>query len=308
MAEVGLGDCPILAMELFDSYVRPVLSYGAEVWGPQLILHALRGKAADACERIHLEFLRRLTGVAESCPTLTLLAETGRLPLAVQWVQQTARFLNKLLACDETRLAKQALLDNVALAASGASAGRGRQCWAAEVGSILTLLGGPDLCYGDLPDSVDADELSQRATVLHIARYTNTESVMVSRYQEEIRGGPVTWEAYTPAGYLQQVTDRRCRVTVARVRTGCCWLAEDQGRTRGVPRDSRGCPHCGAQVETREHAFFECPLYADLRSVYCDLFSPGITVSRFLSGPQQQRTAQFIESCRQRAVGLGGGQ
>ena len=29
-------DDPLLAMQLFDEYVRPVFSYGVEVWGPQL--------------------------------------------------------------------------------------------------------------------------------------------------------------------------------------------------------------------------------------------------------------------------------
>lgn len=31
MGECGLGDCPKLAMLLLDTYVRPVMSYGAEV-------------------------------------------------------------------------------------------------------------------------------------------------------------------------------------------------------------------------------------------------------------------------------------
>lgn len=130
---------------------------------------------------------------------------------------------------------------------------------------------------------------------------------MVCRYQEEILGGPVTWEAYSPASYLQHVPSRRHRVTMARVRAGCSWLAEDTGRILGIPRDSRGCPHCGARLESREHAFFECPQYADLRSDYCDLFSPGMSLSQFLSGPQQGRIAQFIESCRQLAIQQGSG-
>ena len=68
MGECGLSDCPTVALELFDTHVRPVMSYGAEAWAPQLVLQALKGGkgGADACERVHLDFLRRLLGVRDT--------------------------------------------------------------------------------------------------------------------------------------------------------------------------------------------------------------------------------------------------
>ena len=114
-----------------------------------------------------------------------MLSETGRLPLAVQWARQVARFTRKLLAADETRLAKKALLDSMELADSGAAAGRGRQCWAAEAGEILTLVGGPKLCPDLLPDSVDDEQIAQDAARMHYAGYDGG-SAMVARYQEHI--------------------------------------------------------------------------------------------------------------------------
>ena len=127
-------DCratPTLAMSLFDIFVRPVMSYGVEVWGPQLVVAALAGRAPDTCEKVHLDFLRRLLGVRDTCCALTVQAETGRLPIVVGWAQQVARFVNRLTVLDDSRVAKQAMLDSVALAATGGAAGSGRQCWAA---------------------------------------------------------------------------------------------------------------------------------------------------------------------------------
>ena len=299
MGECGLGDCPPLAMELFDTYVRPVMSYGAEVWAPQLVLQALRGgsKGADACERVHLQFLRSLLGVRDTSPTLLVLSETGRLPLAVQWAGQTARFISKLVEHDESRVAKQAFLDSVELAASGAAAGRGRQCWAAEVGQILDLLGGPKLCPDQLPNSIDAEQIAQAAADIHYARY-HGGSAMVTRYQAQILGAPVAEDTYGPASYLGTVPRRRRRV-LARARTGCSdWLAEDTGRTQGLDRAQRGCPHCGAQLQSLQHALMECPRYAALRSEYSDLFLPVTSLAELLGGPDQLRLSSFVERCR----------
>jgi hypothetical protein len=299
MGECGLSDCPLVALELFDTYVRPVMSYGAEVWAPQLVLQALQGGkgGADACERVHLDFLRRLLGVRDTTSSLLVLSETGRLPMAVQWARHVARFTSKLLAVDETRLAKKALIDSMELAASGAAAGRGRQCWAAEAGEILWLLGGPKLCPDLLPDSIDDEQIAQVAARRHFARYDGG-SAMVARYQEHILGAPVAEDTYIAASYVSTVPRRRRRV-LARARTGCTdWLAEDTGRTQGIDRTARGCPHCGAALQSLQHALLECPLYDDLRSEFSDLFLPNMSLAQLLGGESQVRVSSFVEQCR----------
>ena len=48
-----------------------VLSYGVEVWGPQLIA---AGREC-AATRVHLSFLHHLLGVRQSTPSLVVLAE-----------------------------------------------------------------------------------------------------------------------------------------------------------------------------------------------------------------------------------------
>lgn len=304
MAGCGLDD-PGLAVQLFDEYVSPVMSYGAEVWGPQLVAKALSSGQADACERVHLDFLRRLLGVRDTSPTLAVLAETGRFPTAVQWAVQTSRFVNRLVQLDDSRVAKQALLDNVALAASRQGVGRGRQAWALEVADMFELVGGPvSFRVGELPGEVNTDQIAERAVERHIARYTHA-SVMVQRYQEQILGTPVTWESYERASYLT-VPDRQQRKAVARVRLGCStWLAEDVGRTQRVPRGERSCPHCGAELQSACHAFFECPFFEEWRGEHADLFTPDMTLAGFLQQGDQRGVARFVAGCQQLAEGAG---
>ena len=82
-AELGITDVR-LRCRLYDAVVRPVLSYGCEVWAPLCAKAPLR-----ALERIHLGFLRRVLGVPRATPDKFLYAETGRLPHQVFWWQHT---------------------------------------------------------------------------------------------------------------------------------------------------------------------------------------------------------------------------
>ena len=69
-----------LTLHLFDSLVRPVLNFGAEVWGPAML--KLSTITTDhACESWHRKVLKRAVGVSPSTPTHILMEELGRLPL-----------------------------------------------------------------------------------------------------------------------------------------------------------------------------------------------------------------------------------
>jgi hypothetical protein len=60
---------PMLSMRAFNTYVLPVLSCGAEIGAPQLIV---QGKSA--AQQVQLEHLRGLLGMRDSTPALIVLA------------------------------------------------------------------------------------------------------------------------------------------------------------------------------------------------------------------------------------------
>lgn len=297
MAQCGLHRHPTLAMSLFDVFVRPVMSYGVEVWGPQLVVAALTGKAPDACEKVHLGFLRQLLGVRDTCCALTVLAETGRLPIAVVWAQQVARFVNRLTVLDDSRVAKQALLDSVALAAAGGVAGHGRQCWAAEVGEMCKLLHqDASFLRGELPERLDVRAVADTAAHLHYDRYREA-STMVMRYQERVTGEVVGQDTYHPAAYLTAVPARKGRQTLARLRLGCSWVGEDVGRTQRLSRDQHPCLHCQAPLQSAEHVLLACPHYAPLRAGFPQLFPAGQTLPGLYAHPDQVAVARLVHQC-----------
>ena len=97
-------------LQLFDIFVQPVLSYGCEVWGVDLL-----GQPASASERVHRWFCRRLLGLPQSASSAIVLAELGRWPLHVHWVQQITRFWNRMLETEGDCLAVWAFQDNLEL-------------------------------------------------------------------------------------------------------------------------------------------------------------------------------------------------
>ena len=114
-------------LQLFDIFVKPVLSYGCEVWGVDVL-----GRPDAAPERVHRWFCRRLLGLPQSATSAVVLAELGRWPLHVQWAQQTCRFWNRLLGMGEEgqqRLVYWAFQDNLALMQSGADLAVRSPCW-----------------------------------------------------------------------------------------------------------------------------------------------------------------------------------
>ena len=101
-AEMGITD-PRLRCRLYDAVVKPVLSYGCEVWMPLISSSSLA-----ELEKVHLSFLRRLLDVPRSAASKHMYAETGRLPQSVAWWQQSLKYLQYLTTLNDDRLVHRA--------------------------------------------------------------------------------------------------------------------------------------------------------------------------------------------------------
>ena len=63
-----------LQIKLFDHTIVPILLYGSEIWGFE---------NTDLIEKLHNEFLRKITNLRKSTPIYMLHAELGRFPLEI---------------------------------------------------------------------------------------------------------------------------------------------------------------------------------------------------------------------------------
>lgn len=85
-----------LQLKLFDHTVLPILTYACEIWGFENL---------EMLEKIHTEFLRKITKCRKSTSLYMLYAELGRLPLDIIIKTQTVGFWNRLILDKHTKIA-----------------------------------------------------------------------------------------------------------------------------------------------------------------------------------------------------------
>ena len=139
---------PAIRAQVFDVQVSSVLSYGAELWGPDRIVQAFRWDGrrvmakstwelalADEMVCVQRDFLRRCVG-AKRCSLRLLFRECSQTPLQVFWLRLALGFWNRLVSSRGT-VYHDAFCDDVRLAVS-----RDLQvdCWAAKMLLILRHL------------------------------------------------------------------------------------------------------------------------------------------------------------------------
>ena len=89
-------DLPIdLQLKLFDNTVLPILTYGSEIWGYENL---------DIIERIHTDFLRRISKCRKSTPKYILYAAMGRYPIEITIKQRMISFWARLVTGKASKL------------------------------------------------------------------------------------------------------------------------------------------------------------------------------------------------------------
>lgn len=303
---------------LFDVFVQPVLCYGCEVWGVDLLL----GTDCSSVERVHRWFCRRIQGLPTQVSSAVALAELGRQPLRLFWVRQLVRFWNRLLAGmgEPDRPLAWAFEDNLALLREGADLAAGSPCWCRRWLQFLqsaptdsgTLVWLTQLDEGAVVERAAAAALRQSLTptppkppaqrqqpASAAAAAPATATNKFANYLALIRPNlPLG----TPAPHLHEVSNPTHLAALCRFRCSCHDLRIERERYLPpeikAPRHHRTCLCCASTaIEDEIHMVFHCPIYERLRFQYADLFSPPPpSLASFLS-QNQTRVASFIHDC-----------
>ena len=271
---------------LFDALVRPVASYGCEVWGPDYIQHGSLGKGEH--ESMQYMFMRQALKVRATTSHAMMLTELGRQPMSYFWVQQCVRFWNKIVSRPSANdLVKKCLYENVALATDHGV----QDCWAAGMLNCMCHLGIISE-HGNIWQTHDGErkltkvdcskvdaalrqlskEAWQEAEATGSPRSfgdSRHQGIKLATYHSWFRttGGFNKKESYTK--FLSHPRDIMC---ITHLRLGCHKLAVETGRwsSQRVARSQRLCACCDmGAVEDELHFMLECPWYkAERESLY----------------------------------------
>jgi hypothetical protein len=326
-----LGACSVeQQLLLFDIFVSPVLSYGCEVWGVDLL-----DRPDCASERVHRWFCRRVQGLPKQAASAVVLAELGRQQLRLQWVRQLVRFWNRLQtsASEPDRVLAWALEDNLSLMREGSDIASGSPCWCRRWLSFLqsapsnsgtfvwltelreeTIVERASAAFFQQaleptqPKSKTASITQQLSPANQHGSHTHqppsdsstSSTTKFAYYLKHVRGD-LPLDHIAP--HLLQVPDCKHRIALSRFRTSCHDLRIERERylpqAIKAPRHERTCLLCASpQIEDELHMIFDCPIYDDLRFEFADLFPPELprSIPCFLS-QDQNRVATFIHKC-----------
>lgn len=312
-----------LQLHLYEALVRPVLDFGAPIWGPMVVQQG----GVKAAEDMHLRFLRQVFGVKASVPGAVLLREMGGAPVWATWVRRAARFWNRVVKRGPADLVRVALAESCEAATAG---GAGAKAWAAHMAAAVARvsaglgqawqldLDGMAALPSALVEATGAARgmwwrLGLTGDAGKAIEKGEAEDMEVRDVPDRMREG---FKGYThhrwfavPGGveegigrcFWQVLRSRAAVRRVAQMRMGAHRLAIEEGRFSKVPRADRLCVLCPqGRREDERHFVFECERYANIRRKYSDLFGGADMVPLFLDSdvrqwmnPPPERAASF---------------
>ena len=245
--KIGKIDIGIF-FKLFDSQVKPILLYGAEIWG-------MKGRAI--IEKVHLYACKKLLGVSAKTPNSLVYSELNRYPLVVDARMRVVKYWGKILDMDGERIPRQAY--DRELRELNKENGWGRM-----LQEYLVVNG-----FGNVWDDQEGGLVHRMGKEIKQRMVDNFWQEEHSSMEESRTRRFVTYlsfkEGHEREGYLKGIRVPKFKRALTRFRFG---VNELRANRRFVnPQANRGCPFCAVD-EDEMHILVVCPVYRELRNKY----------------------------------------
>ena len=237
---------PKLRIYLFDSLIRPVLTYGSGVWG-------INKKGRVIMDKLHLWYIRIVLGVKNNSNILATLGECGSLPPSINILIYVFSYFIRLKNLPASTLPNQAFLESKRLHKIGLST------WYSSVVKLAEEY------------EVDLDTMNKESIKIHLTSQfkenwlkqindlTNNSSLRTyCQLKSDFKIEP----------YLTHIKNYKFRNALSRLRINSHLLEIERGRhTKPItPVERRLCSHCSV-VETEFHFVTECLLHETDRHI-----------------------------------------
>jgi hypothetical protein len=209
--------------ELFDKMVKPIVTYGAELWGCN---------THKCLEDIQVKFGRFILGLPSSSPRSAVLGELALQPLNVDCSLKSIKYWLKLLKLDRSSLNKSAYLMLLDLDRAG------RTTWVCGVRSMLINLG-----FGVAWDTQQVGDETFFLNQVQICLMNNASQEWYDQVTKNgILGGYAQFKKiYCREVYLSTLSSFKLRNALAKLRCSSHDLQIEKGRHLAIPQQERIC-------------------------------------------------------------------
>lgn len=250
-----LGDySAAIFLKLFDAQIKPMLLYGAEIWG---LSHYKQ------IEKVHTFALKKLLNVSPRTPNDMAYGETGRYPLYICSFTACIKYWLRLTKMDNSRLPRKAYNMLLSLHNSGKS------CWVSQIHNTLYRFG-----FGFIWENQGVQD-SASFIRLFKQRLIDCHS---QNWHEHINESTrfTVYRTYKMSIYLESyfscVTNKHIRDTLIRFRIGASNIRLHKMRYSACTTESLQCPLCNSGLEDEMHTLFYCKALNDLREKYIPIY------------------------------------
>jgi len=262
-------------LHIFDHAIRPILMYGSEVWGGDLIRstsHLTKPSVLEnyleknSLSAIELKFYRRLLGVKRNTSTIGIRGELGRYPLSILAIKQFVKYINMINTRKNDSLVKAALSEDT------------KRYQAGKRNSMYHT-------YVNLLESIKEKPISNNETKTKIKKFSGkVERKLQERYRQHWfenisatasrtnRGGNklrtyyLLKQNFTMEPYLELVDNTSHRKAATQLRLSSHPLNIEHMRGKIQDPKNRICQMCNTQeTENEIHFVVSCIKYKEQR-------------------------------------------
>ena len=238
-----------LQLKLFDHTVLPIMTYSCEVFGFENI---------QILERIHNEFLRKITKTKKSTPLFMLYAELGRYPIEIIIKSRMISFWNRIITGKQSKYSYQ-LYQAVRFAIPQKSK------WLYCIRNILTETGRFDLWLNQ--DYIQSRNVGRLIKQVLIDQNLQKWHACL---QESSKG--LNYKLFKQSIELEQyflILPRKFYIPLVKFRTTNHFFPVETGRWQGVDLAERKCELCTANDICDEfHLLLVCSYFSEPRKKY----------------------------------------
>ena len=247
------------SISLFHTYVAPIILYSVEnclslsdrnlqSFTEDTILKDTNNSPIN---NIHKKILKYVLGVNKSSPNISVMGETGEIPLSIKAYRLMINYWHRIRELPEETLVKKALLENTTL----------RTNWIRTIEKVMNMF------------EITFTEHSKK---FKATTKNSCEIKYVKHWDHNLKNSPIPRLDFyrnvkVSFGYEQylDITNIEWRKCIAKLRCSSHVLQVEKGRHINQPREQRLCRLCNLdEIETEEHFLLRCTLYNHLRTKY----------------------------------------